>query len=126
MQEQDKVNELIKYIYEYIGAPVDYAELIDSPVPSSYGIYYTYEDPGDILLSQAAEMLQEQQNKINELLGQLVHATWYEGNGWLDYANDDFDNAIVRPTYICSNCKSEEDYSSDYCPNCGARMDLEE
>lgn len=58
-------------------------------------------------------------------LAPVVHATWYEGNGWLDYDHDDFDNTIVRPTYICSNCKSEEDFASDYCPNCGAKMDLE-
>lgn len=59
-------------------------------------------------------------------LAPVVHATWYDGNGWLDYDHDDFDNAIVRPTYICSNCKSEEEYNSDYCPSCGAKMDLEE
>ena len=55
----DKIHELIKTIYEHIGDPVDYAELVGSPVPSSYGIYYTYEEPEDILLNQAAEMLQD-------------------------------------------------------------------
>lgn len=122
----NKVNELIKNIYEFIGDPIDYAELVSSPVPSSYGCYYVYEDPGDILLNEAAEMLQAQQDKINELLNRFVRATWYEGSGWLDDINGDYDNAILRPTYICSNCKSEEEYESDYCPNCGALMNLEE
>lgn len=54
-----KIHELIKTIYEHIGDPVDYAELVGSPVPSSYGIYYTYEEPEDILLNQAAEMLRD-------------------------------------------------------------------
>lgn len=56
----------------------------------------------------------------------VVHATWYEGNGWIDDINGDYDNAILRPIYICSNCKSEEEHMSDYCPNCGAKMDMEE
>lgn len=55
----DKVNELLKTIYEFIGDPVDYAELVCSPVPSSYGVYYVYEEPEDILLNEAAEMLQD-------------------------------------------------------------------
>lgn len=55
----------------------------------------------------------------------VKHATWYEGSGRIDYLNDDFDNAVVRPTYICSNCKSEEYCKSDYCSHCGAQMDLE-
>lgn len=54
-------------------------------------------------------------------LAPVKHAAWYEGNGYFDY---DIDCSV--PTYICSNCKSEEDYKSDYCPNCGAKMDLEE
>jgi hypothetical protein len=58
-------------------------------------------------------------------LAPVIHATWLEGNGWFDYDNGDFDNAVVRPTYICSNCKCEEELMSDYCPNCGAKMDLE-
>ena len=119
----EKVNDLVKSIYEYIGDPVDYAELIGSPY---YGYRYTYEDPGDILLDQAVEMLLEQQNKINEMLGQFVHATWCEGNGWIDGIDGDLDYSVLRPTYICSNCKSEENYKSDYCPNCGAHMDGEE
>ena len=28
--------------------------------------------------------------------------------------------------YICSNCGDKEYWESNYCPNCGAKMDLEE
>jgi len=107
------VNELIKNIYEYIGEPVDYAELIGSPVPSTYGICYTYEDPGDILLAQAAKTLDELSNNLN------VCAKWEPGNGYMDYSLD-----CDIPTYRCSNCKCEEELTTDYCPNCGAKMDL--
>ena len=58
-------------------------------------------------------------------LAPVIHATWYEGSGRIDDINGDYDNAIIRPTYICSNCKCEEEVPSDYCPNCGAHMDLE-
>ena len=29
----------------------------------------------------------------------------------------------IDSTYECSECKVEESLTSDYCPNCGARMD---
>jgi len=63
----DNVNKLIKTIYEYIGDPVDYAELIGSPVPSTYGIRYTYEDPGDILLAEAAELLRDLSGELEQV-----------------------------------------------------------
>lgn len=63
----NKVNGLIKTIYEYIGDPIDYAELIGSPVPSTYGIRYTYEDPGDILLSEAAELLRNLSGELEQV-----------------------------------------------------------
>lgn len=53
----------------------------------------------------------------------VVHACWEHGSG-------DWDNILgeyyLRPTYICSNCHEEEKRNSAYCPNCGAKMDLEE
>lgn len=33
---------------------------------------------------------------------------------------------IDAPYYKCSSCGETEDYISQYCPNCGAKMDLEE
>ena len=55
------------------------------------------------------------------VLAPVVHAKWNEINSY-----DDLDNIIFTLRYFCSNCKCEEDYQSDYCPNCGAKMDLED
>ena len=49
----------------------------------------------------------------------VIHAIWDEGNGRVEI--DEYDS-YLKPTYICSNCKIEEDYRTDYCPNCGAKM----
>lgn len=52
----------------------------------------------------------------------VVHARWEEGNGeWVEMLGDWY----LKSTYICSNCHEEESRKTDYCPNCGAKMDLE-
>ena len=68
---EDKVITLIKDIYEFIGDPVDYAELIGSPVPSSYGMYYVYTEPEEVLLDAAAKMIVNQAWTITELQDQI-------------------------------------------------------
>lgn len=53
----------------------------------------------------------------------VVHAYWEEGDGeWVEMLRDWY----LKPTYICSNCNQEENRNTLYCPNCGAKMDLEE
>ena len=49
----------------------------------------------------------------------VKHGKWTEKYIPLDWCDDDVD--IV---YECSICKSEEPFTSTYCPNCGAKMDL--
>ena len=70
-EPEDKVITLIKDIYEFIGDPVDYAELIGSPVPSSYGMYYVYTEPEEVLLDAAAKMIVRQAWTITELQEQI-------------------------------------------------------
>lgn len=70
-EPEDKVLTLIKDIYEFIGDPVDYAELIGSPVPSSYGMYYVYTEPEEVLLDVAAKMIVNQAWTITELQDQI-------------------------------------------------------
>ena len=31
----------------------------------------------------------------------------------------------TEPFFLCNRCKKKEYWESDYCPNCGAKMDLE-
>lgn len=42
---------------------VDYAEMVGSPVPSSYGIRYVYTDPSGYILDEAIERLRSQKSK---------------------------------------------------------------
>lgn len=48
-------------------------------------------------------------------------AAWEDGPGRSVEILRDW---YLRPTYICSVCKKEENRASSYCPNCGACMDL--
>lgn len=74
-EPEDKSLTLIKDIYELIGDPVDYAELIGSPVPSSYGMYYVYTEPEHVLLDAAARMIAYQAWTITELQEQIDELT---------------------------------------------------
>lgn len=45
----------------------------------------------------------------------VIHAKWI------------FRSGAVYDEYICSNCnKRHIDYATNYCPNCGAKMESEE
>jgi hypothetical protein len=55
----------------------------------------------------------------------VIHAKWLEGYGLIDCVDGDPDESYMVPTWICSNCKSEEEHITDYCPNCGSKMDGE-
>ena len=41
---------------------------------------------------------------------------------WIEHKHFHHDH-YIDSTYECSECKVEEPLTSDYCPNCGARMD---
>ena len=43
---------------------------------------------------------------------------------WIEYKHFHH-NHYIDSTYECSECKVEEPLTSDYCPNCGAKMDCE-
>ena len=43
---------------------------------------------------------------------------------WIEHKHFHHDH-YIDSTYECSECKVEEPLTSDYCPNCGAKMDLE-
>ena len=69
---EDKLGQLITDIYKLIGDPVDYAELIGSEVPSTYGMYYVYTEPEHVLLNVAARMLVTQAMEIDELSEEIT------------------------------------------------------
>lgn len=58
-------------------------------------------------------------------LAPVIHAKWEDGDGYIDCVDGNWDYAYEVPTYRCSVCKSESELASDYCPDCGAKMDGE-
>lgn len=56
----------------------------------------------------------------------IVHAEW----GKIGYTKkiDDFGEVyrVKTPSFICTNCRRAHTQPSNYCPNCGAKMDVEE
>lgn len=50
----------------------------------------------------------------------VIHAKWIEKE-WAE----EFDNRLIS-NYECSNCKEWLRDKSNYCPNCGAKMDKEQ
>ena len=44
---------------------------------------------------------------------------------WIEHKHFHHDH-YIDSTYECSECKVEEPLTSDYCPNCGVKMDLED
>ena len=69
--QKDRVLTLVEDIYAFIGDPVDYAELIGSEVPSTYGMYYVYTEPEEVLLDVAAKMIVSQKMEIDRLREQI-------------------------------------------------------
>lgn len=53
-------------------------------------------------------------------LAPVGHAAWIVVDGYYSYSL-----TCNIPMYRCSNCKNEEYYKTNYCPNCGFKMDLE-
>ena len=43
---------------------------------------------------------------------------------WIEHKHFHHDH-YIDSTYECSECKVEEPFTSNYCPNCGAKMDGE-
>ena len=41
---------------------------------------------------------------------------------WIEHKHFNHDH-YIDSTYECSECNVEEPLTSDYCPNCGAKMD---
>lgn len=54
----------------------------------------------------------------NKLFKPIRHGRWIERQHF-------HCGHYIDSTYECSECKVEEPWDSEYCPNCGATMDLE-
>ena len=57
-------DEVVRALREMLPPKVDYAEMVASPVPSSYGVCYVWEDPGPYHISAAIDMIETLQEQL--------------------------------------------------------------
>ena len=87
---------------------------------TSYMFDVFSDSPKEIPYLDAAEILYAASEKEPEDVTPVRHGRWFAINpckdveGWIEY------------DYQCSICKEISWEESNYCQNCGARMDLEE
>lgn len=60
--------------------------------------------------------------RLAEMLGVLKHGKWLKRNNE-NYSP--FDPCSSENICICNQCGYETDLETNYCPNCGAKMDGE-
>lgn len=51
-------DDIVRALREMLPPKVDYAELVASPVPSSYGVCYVWEDPEPYQISAAIDLIE--------------------------------------------------------------------
>ena len=80
-----------------------------------HGAIYTkdvfLESPQEIPYLQAAKVLREVSDAPAADVAQVVHGRWV----CVDTDTEQF--------FLCNRCKKKEYWESNYCPNCGCRMD---
>ena len=86
---------------EYINKTEILFEMATSLIPQDYEITRAYAIAKDIIKKAPAADV-----------APVVHGEWRERSLW-----------IIRYPYECSNCNYVSDLATNYCPNCGARMD---
>ena len=57
-------DEIVRMLRAMLPPQVDYAELVASPVPSSYGIRYVWEDPEPYTINDAADLIESLQAQL--------------------------------------------------------------
>ncbi len=58
--------EIVRALRNMLPDPVDYAELVGSPAPSSYGHHFVYEDPEPYIVEEAADLIESLQAQLAE------------------------------------------------------------
>jgi len=57
-------NEIVRALKEMLPPQVDYAELVCSPVPSSYGVCYVWKNPEPYHISAAIDLIESLQAEL--------------------------------------------------------------
>lgn len=58
--------------------------------------------------------------RLAEMLGVLKHGIWITKSN-PNYSP--FDPCSSEELHICNQCGYEQEFGTNYCPNCGAKMD---
>jgi hypothetical protein len=66
MNAEPNADEIVMDLKKMLPPQVDYAELVASPVPSSYGICYVWEDPEPYQISAAIDLIESLQAQLAE------------------------------------------------------------
>lgn len=71
-QIQERCENIIRTLHELLPAQVDYAELVASPVPSSYGVRCVWEDPEPYAMDNAATLIKDLADHIAQLEAEMA------------------------------------------------------
>jgi hypothetical protein len=63
---RERADKIVRKLREMLPPKVDYAELVCSPVPSSYGICHVWQDPESYIISDAADLIQSMAVELDE------------------------------------------------------------
>lgn len=80
------------------------------------------------LLNEASRILTETVGSFNDNHGNGMRADYLIANGVTVQKRGRWKQAryTEAPLYLCSECDKPEYKQHKYCPNCGAKMDLED
>lgn len=67
MTNDKSAEEIVRELRDMLPEKVDYAELVASPVPSSYGVCFVWDSPEPYMISAAADLIETQATEIAEL-----------------------------------------------------------
>ena len=59
-------NEIVKELRDSLPPQIDYAELVGSPVPSSYGKCFVWDNPVPYMVERAADMIEQLEQQLAE------------------------------------------------------------
>ena len=135
----ERVENLMSGTYEHNKIKTPYAHIIvEGPCEKPYFEieYYDLEKEttfigyGSYDLSNVFRWLEENfevEKPISDV-APVVHGKWIEVTRSVSYGMDKQGNPIYRDrsVYYCSECNRKTVIKEKYCPDCGAKMDLEE
>jgi len=135
-------NEIVRALKEMLPPQVDYAELVCSPVPSSYGVCYVWKNPEPYHISAAIDLIeslqaelaasqrraQDARNELCQRCGRYKEAhkgacdgcRWKENSDGFEellerWGNGDSDNAVCATALAALREQAEKSKGCSFC-----------